>query len=267
VIKRPGRLVLLGRSLGHSLSPAFQNAALQQAKLSLRYETLDIPHSALDATLEQLATEDAAGNVTIPYKQDVFDRCDRLMALAKRAGAVNTFWFERGELVGDNTDVSGFQASARELIGPEPRGITVGVIGAGGAAAAVLAAIESWPDSSALVLNRTVGRADALCARFPTIARVSDDTELARRADLVVNATSQGLRDDELPLDPARLRSSTLILDLVYRRGETAWVRAARERGLRAADGLTMLVEQGAAAFERWFGFPPDREAMWQAVR
>src|SRR6185503_759965 len=92
VIKRPKRLVLVGRSLGHSLSPTFQNAALQQAALPLRYETLDIPASALDDALQELAAQDAAGNVTVPYKQAIFSRCDRLMPPAARAQAVNTFW-------------------------------------------------------------------------------------------------------------------------------------------------------------------------------
>lgn len=267
MIKRPGRLVLLGRSLGHSLSPAFQNAALRQAQLPIRYEALDVPLSLLDDTLEELAAQNAAGNVTIPYKQNVFERCDRLMPLAQRTGAVNTFWFERGELVGDNTDVAGFDATVRALLRTEPRGLTVGLLGAGGAAAAVLAAVERWRDCTAFVHNRTSARAEGLCASFSSIARPSDANELASRADLVVNATSVGLRDEQMPLDVARLHGGAVIFDLVYRRGETAWVRAARARGLRAADGLGMLVEQGALAFERWFGFPPDRDAMWQAVR
>lgn len=267
MIKRPKRLVLLGRSLGHSLSPAFQNAALEQAKLPLRYELLDIPGSALDATLEELASQSAAGNVTVPHKQEVFSRCDRLLELAKRAGAVNTFWFEHGELVGDNTDVAGFQAAARQLLQREPQGITVGVVGAGGAAGAVLTAVESWKDCRALVHNRTRERAIALCARFSSVAQPSDNAELAREADVVVNATTIGLRDAAFPIDPSRLRSSTMVLDLVYRRGETAWVQAVRARGLHAMDGLVMLIEQGAAAFERWFGFPPDRDAMWRSVQ
>jgi len=267
VIKRPGRLVLLGRSLGHSLSPLFQNAALQSAKLALRYETLDVPASALDDTLEQLASEGAAGNVTIPYKERVFDACDRLTTLAQLVGAVNTFWFERGELVGDNTDVFGFDAAVRQLLRREPAGLTVGLLGAGGAGSAVTAAVASWPDSRVLVSNRTTSRAEALSARFSSVAQVTDVERLAREADLVVNATSVGLRDNELPLDPSKLRASAAVLDLVYRRGETEWVRAARGRGLLAADGLVMLVEQGAGAFERWFGFPPDRDAMWSAVR
>ena len=267
MIKRPGRLVLLGRSLGHSLSPLFQNAALEAAKLSLRYETLDVPASALDETLEQLAFAGAAGNVTIPYKERVFDSCDRLTTIAQHVGAVNTFWFERGELVGDNTDVFGFDAAARQLIGGAPARLTVGLLGAGGAAAAVVAAVSSWPESRALIWNRTRSRAEALSARFSSVASVTDVERMSREADLVVNATSVGLRDEAMPIDVTVLDSSTAVLDLVYRRDETAWVRAARARGLRAADGLVMLVEQGAAAFERWFGFPPDRDAMWAAVR
>lgn len=266
MIKRPGRLVLLGRSLGHSLSPLFQNAALEQAKLPLRYETLDVPASALEETLEQLAAEGGAGNVTIPYKEVVYDSCDRLTAVARDVGAVNTFWFERGELVGDNTDVFGFNAAARQLLEREPAGITVGVLGAGGAAAAVVAAVSAWPRSRVLVTNRTTSRAKALCERFSSIASESDASRLAHESDLVVNATSVGLRDEDMPIEPNTLRREAAVLDLVYRRGETAWVRAARARGLRAGDGLVMLIEQGAAAFERWFGFPPDRDAMWSAV-
>ena len=202
MIKQPGRLVLLGRSLGHSLSPVFQNAALQAAKLSLRYETLDVPASALEETLEQLSAEDAAGNVTIPYKERVFDACDRLTSIAQHVGAVNTFWFERGELVGDNTDVYGFDAATRHLLQTEPRNLTVGLFGAGGAAAAVICAVASWSNCCVLVVNRTASRAATLTARFSSVASVSDVATINQEANVVVNATSIGLRDDDLPFDP-----------------------------------------------------------------
>jgi shikimate dehydrogenase len=267
VIKRPKRLVLVGRSLGHSLSPTFQNAALRHAQLALRYEPLDIPARALDDTLQELATQDAAGNVTVPHKQEVFSRCDRLMPPAARAQAVNTFWFERGELIGDNTDVAGFDAAARQLLNRDPAGLTIGLIGAGGAASAVVTAIEAWKNCRVLVNNRTPERAAALCARFPSFAQPSDAGTLAREADLVVNATTIGLRDAAFPIDPSCLRPSAMALDIVYRRGETSWVHAVRARGLAAMDGLVMLIEQGAAAFERWFGFPPDRDVMWRSVQ
>lgn len=267
MIKQPRRLVLLGRSLAHTLSPRFQNAALQHEGIKVTYEVLDIPPSSLGDVLDELEREDAAGNVTVPYKAKVFERCEHLSPIAQRVGAINTFWFERGEMYGDNTDVGGFAHAVTQLLGAAPRNAAIGLLGAGGAAAAVLAAVEQWPGCSVLVHNRTAAHADSLCARFSTIARPSDPDLLARTADLVVNATTLGLRDDELPLDPGRLKTGTAVLDLVYRSGETAWVSAARTRGLRAMDGLPMLIEQGALAFERWFGFAPNREVMWAAVR
>ena len=266
MIKRPGRLVLLGRSLSHTLSPRLHGAALREAGISVTYDVLDVPASALASTLNQLSMDGAAGNVTVPYKETIAARCDRLTPLARAANAVNTFWFERGELTGDNTDIGGFDAAARSLVGDAPRSLTIGVIGAGGAAAAVLVAASAWEHCQVLLFNRHPERARALAARFDERPQVSELDALAERAHLVVNATPIGLRDDLLPVPIERLRSDALVLDLVYRSGETAWVRAARAAGHRAIDGLPMLVEQAALAFERWFGLPPSREAMWEAV-
>ena len=264
----PGRLVLLGHPLGHTLSPGMQNAALRAAGIPLTYEALDVPRRALDDTVEALRRARGAGNVTIPFKQLMAERCDRLSRTAQRTGAVNTFWTAvDGALVGDNTDVDGFQAAAESLLGETPRDQRVLVLGAGGAAAAVLLAVKGWEGRRVQVYARTMERARALVARIGIDAEViADPHAAARDATLVVNATPVGMRDDALPLDPEMLGRESAVLDLVYRAGETAWVRAARARGCRAADGLRMLVEQGAAAFERWFGVPADREAMWKAL-
>jgi shikimate dehydrogenase len=214
----------------------------------------------------QLIAEGAAGNVTVPHKVAVAAACARRTAIADRVGAVNVFWVEDGQLIGDNTDVGGFaHAVARLREGVPPSRLAI--VGAGGSAAAVLAALSEWPGARASVLGRTRVHADALAARFAGTATASPtlDDALAG-ADLVVNATPLGLDGTSLPMDVARLPRGADVLDLVYRPGETAWVRAARARGHRAADGLAMLVEQGALAFERWFGFAPDRAAMWAAV-
>jgi shikimate dehydrogenase len=144
--------------------------------------------------------------------------------------------------------------------------LKVGLLGAGGAAAAVVAAVESWPSATVRVCNRTGTRARALCERFGAFAQSTDDARDLADADLVVNATSIGMRDDATPFDVTTLRDGARILDLVYRRGGTPLIRAARARGLAAADGLAMLVEQAALAFERWFGVAPDRATMWGAA-
>jgi len=147
-----------------------------------------------------------------------------------------------------------------------PTNLIVGLLGAGGAAAAVVAAVESWPSATVRVYNRTGARACALCERFGAFAQSTDDAPALADADLLVNATSIGMRDDATPFDVATLRDDARVLDLVYRRGGTPLVRAARGRGLPAADGLAMLVEQAALAFERWFGIAPDRPTMWRAA-
>ena len=244
----PGRLILLGHPVSHSLSPRLQNAALAAARLPLRYEALDVAPDALDTILAELRAEGAAGNVTIPHKERVAMRCDALTPLAARVGAVNTFWVADARMTGDNTDVGGFSSAVTTLMSGAPADIVVGVIGAGGAAAAVLTAVESWTGCRALVYNRTRRRADAVCARFGSVARRIDDARLMARAQLVVNATSIGLHDDAFPLDPSLLDPDAAVLDVVYRAGETAWVRAARTRGHRALDGLTMLIEQAVLA-------------------
>jgi shikimate dehydrogenase len=268
VTPTPERLVLLGHPVAHSLSPRMQGAALRSAGIPLVYEALDVESSAFDATIAKLRDDNAAGNVTVPHKERMRFACDELTPLAERVGAVNTFWFDdERRLIGDNTDVGGFDAAVRELLGHVPSELTVGIYGAGGAAAAVLAAIESWDRCIAHVYNRTPERARILCERFESVANPVDDIGAIAGAQLVVNATSIGLKDDAFPIDPALITPSAVVVDLVYRPGETAWVNAVRARGHRSRDGLAMLVEQGVLAFERWFDTPADRAAMWASVR
>lgn len=265
----PGRLVLLGHPLGHTLSPVFQNAALKSAGIDLTYERLDVPRSVLEETILDLRRVRAAGNVTIPYKESVMLACDRLSETAMAVGAVNTFWVAvDGALVGDNTDVGGFTNAVVAFLGAIPTAATVALLGAGGAAKAVLHAMKGWQDARVRVYSRTGTRAQELVKRFPIATELCRTAEQAAEgATLVINATPVGLRDDTVPVDLHAVPRTAAVLDLAYRIGETALVRDARARGHLAADGLTMLVEQGALAFERWFGIQPDRAAMWEALR
>jgi shikimate dehydrogenase len=265
---RPGRLVLLGHPVSHSLSPLFQNAALQDAGIPLVYEAIDVLPDALDESLRVLVAVRGAGNVTLPHKEAVWAWCTNRSPVATRVGAVNTFWTEDGRLVGDNTDVGGFDAAIHRAFGTPADGLRVAVLGAGGGAAAVLAAVERWPAATAVIASRNRSRAVSLAERFRRNTTVADSYEsCVRGAGLVVNATPIGLRDDTMPVDPALLDPDAKVFDLVYRRTSTPWVVRARARGLPAEDGLRMLVEQGALAFHRWFGIDPDRDVMWRAVQ
>ena len=263
----PGRLVLLGHPVAHSLSPTFQNAALRRAGLPLQYEAVDVEPDALGTTLDELVSANAAGNVTVPHKEAVFARCARRSTLAERVGAVNTFWVEGGDLVGDNTDVGGFLDLLEEMAPNVDPSRHAAVIGAGGSAAAVLAAFEQARFGNVRVSARTASRATALCERFAHARSSQSHDEAIRGAGLVVNTTPLGIGGHGMPFDVGLVDRDAVVLDLVYvRDGETPLVQAAHSRGLRAASGLPMLLGQGARAFELWFGVAPDRAAMRASV-
>jgi shikimate dehydrogenase len=185
---------------------------------------------------------------------------------------VNTFWTEQGALVGHNTDVEGAAATIRALRATDAvdaRDTQVVLIGAGGSAAATLVALHDLGYRHITIVARNTARAQALSARLSIPAHITsmEAVEVAvGAAALVINATPVGLRDDVFPVAVSALPARCAAFDLVYRPGLTPWIAACRGAGLRAEDGLRMLVEQGAAAFETWFDAPAPRAAMWQAL-
>lgn len=264
----PGRLVLLGHPVAHSLSPRMQDAALRAAGIPLSYEAWDVTPARVRDALATLANLKGAGNVTVPHKRSVARLCHRLTESATRVGAVNTFRHEDEQLVGENTDVAGFQALADLVLGGEPRGVRVAVLGAGGAAAAVCAAVSDWQGSRIALFSRTAERSREMASRFEGLVTTAATAEEAvRDADVVVNATPVGLHGDDVPVPIGALRRDAAVMDLAYRVGETPWVRSAREAGHVAVDGLEMLIAQGASAFEWWFGIRPEVDRMREAVR
>jgi shikimate dehydrogenase len=268
-VNLPGKLVLLGHPVEHSLSPVMQNAALKAARIGLKYKTQDTTPDKLAKALEKLRAENGAGNVTVPHKRAAFEMMSHVSEAAKRVGAVNTFLTSKdGKLHGHNTDVEGFDGLVRYTLGGIPPNASVALIGAGGSASAVLAAIEAWKNPQVAIYARRPEAAADLAARFKGVARVESLPVSSRiECTIVVNATTIGLHDELLPVPIRMLPYHAAVLDLVYRSGETAWVREARRLGMPTSDGLPMLVEQGAASFEIWIGKSPDRNVMWQAVR
>ncbi|HWL41167.1 MAG TPA: shikimate dehydrogenase [Gemmatimonadaceae bacterium] len=265
--RAPTRLVLLGNPVSGSLSPIFQRAALDAAGIDIAYDALDITPAQLAATIAGIRASNVAGNVTRPHKVAFREACDELTPIADRVGAVNTFWMENETLIGDNTDVDGFDLAARDLLEGEIAGREIMLLGAGGGASAVLAAVERWPRVRVAILSRNGERASALARRYVDVARVETNSGRgAAGATLIVNATPLGQYDDQFPIDLAAIPRGAALFDLVYRREETAWIRAGREKGHRAVDGLPMLLEQGALGFQRWFGKPADRKAMRQSL-
>lgn len=259
-------IALLGDPVGHSLSPVFQNAAIQAAGSDAVYLALRTPGELVSQVLRGIAFSGGAGNVTVPHKALAAAAVDRRTEAVEATGACNTFWAEGDEVWGDNTDVVGFLRAAQPLVGGALDGKRILLLGAGGSASAV-----AWglirSSSQLTIVNRTRSRAEQLVERLPAgpgAVRIADLDELAgERFDLVVNATSVGLMaEDPHPLPADGEIDFAAAMDLVYKPDRTGWVRSLRSRGIAAEDGLEMLIHQGATAFERWFGVAPDMSAI-----
>lgn len=253
---------MLGDPVAHSLSPVMHNAAIAALGLDAVYVALQVRHETLPAVLDALAMVGGAGNVTVPLKIAAANHLANLTPRARSLQAVNTFWHDDGQLQGDNTDIAGILASLEAL---EAQGPWL-VAGTGGAARAVAgAAVERGV--TLLIRSRT----EAGAKRFAEWARglgVDAHAEDGRPVATIINATPLGLRaNDTPPVPPDRTAGAAAALDCVYATGGTRWVRTCRDQGLRAIDGSRLLVEQGAAAFERFFpGVVAPREIMRAAV-
>jgi shikimate dehydrogenase len=267
-------VAVLGDPVAHSRSPAMHNAAFAALGLDWTYVALRVRPADLGRALAGVRALGLAGlNVTVPHKERIAPLLDRLTSRAKSIGAVNTVFWRKGALWGDNTDAGGF---LRALADAEfrPRGRSALVLGAGGSARAVVNALAGAGIGSLTVLNRTVSRARALRRLVPGrtefaaggIEEASDPATVAA-ADLIVNCTSLGLDGRSLPpLDLRAVSPASLVYDLVYGPDTTPLVRAARRRGLRAEDGRRMLLHQAALAFRLWTGKAPPLAAMAAAV-
>ena len=264
-------IALLGEPVEHSLSPRFQNAAFRAEGLDAVYVALECNASSFAGLLTGIVGAGGAGNVTVPHKRRAAELVEDPTGIVGRTGACNTFWGEGGRVMGDNTDVEGFSAAARQLIGA-PAGARALVLGAGGAARAVVVALLDDRADAIHVFNRSAAPAESLRQGLDPRGRrvaVIGVAEALRREgyDLVINATPLGLRpDDPLPLRFDAVGRIGAALDLAYRPGATAWIAEARRRGIPAGDGTEMLLQQGAASFRCWFGREPPLEAMRSAL-
>ena len=260
------RVGLIGHPVAHSVSPRFQQAALDAAAIDVRYEAWDLRPTDLEGFIDGLREEGALGaNVTLPYKEAALRHMDGLHQTARFVGAINTIVNNDGHLQGYNTDVTGFQRSLSEA-GFDPSGADAVLWGAGGAARAVAWALIWRGVASLTIVNRTAIRAGRLrhdLASASAAAQLrsmgADDDGVAKAlgsADLVVQCTTVGLAgsetDGQLPFDPSLLGADTFVADLIANPLKTPLVQMSQAAGRHAIGGLPMLVYQGAAAFELW---------------
>lgn len=260
------RLAVLGHPVGHSRSPAMQGAALAELGLAgeWSYEAIDVAPDELERRVRAMPGEGFSGaNVTVPHKGAALALADNLSETAREIGAANTLSFAGEEIRADNTDAQGLL----DALPAPPAGVRALVLGAGGAARAVVwalaregAAVEVW--------NRTELRSRNLCAELGgTPVAAPDPATYA----LVVNSTAVGLGDEdpfaELPLRPSDFQAGQTVVDMVYGATPSALLTAAEASGATVVDGIEILVRQGALSLRIWTGLEPPLEAMRAAAR
>ena len=273
----PQRLGIIGHPIGHSISPVFQQAALDAIGFDGTYEPWDVDPADVGAFVEGLRTPGTLGiNVTLPHKEAVLPFLDEVDDWASAAGAVNTIVNRDGHLTGHNTDGIGFLRALREGADFEPRGRDVLVLGAGGSARGVVYALARAGIAQLFIANRTIERAQRLAGLAIDSGVAAEALELsgAREAvaevSLIVNCTSVGMihGPDETgtPLNSADIPSAVLVNDLVYNPLETPLLREAAEAGAATLGGIQMLVYQGAESFEMWTGAEAPVSVMLEAA-
>ena len=253
---------VIGDPIEHSLSPQMHQAAFDALGLPYRYVALRVRVGEVPECLAHLAGLGFKGvNVTVPHKEETFRAMIAVEPLAALVGSVNTVRLP--DLHGTNTDGPGFMDTLSELGLPEHPAVLV--LGAGGSALAVVAALSATTQVIRLY-NRTRERAEALVAKLAANVEILQEADPAG-CDLVVNTTSAGLKGEQLPIDWASAKAGAVAYDLVYGREPTPFLRSAADRGLRTVDGLPLLVAQGARSLEWWLEVNAPRKAMFESLR
>ena len=252
---------VIGDPIRHSRSPAIFNAAFAAAALDWAYLAFEVPSGGAAGALDAVRALGLEGlSVTMPHKTDVAELVDERSPQAELLGAVNCVVRRGDRLIGHNTDGAGFVASLRADAGFDPAGQRCVVLGAGGAARAVVLALAEAGAAGVVVVNRSPNKAAtaaALAGPVGATAPIDDLAGALAAANLVVNATSLGMDAASTPIGPAALTAlpdSALVADLVYQPAVTPLLAAATARGLHTMGGLGMLVYQAAEAFTHWTG-------------
>jgi shikimate dehydrogenase len=259
------RYAVIGNPIGHSKSPLIHSAFAQATGQDIQYTAIEGPLDGFKATVEAFIADGGRGmNVTIPFKLQAFDIATDPMESARLAGAVNALKFEGGRIHAQNFDGLGLVNDIQRNLGVSLAGKRVLVCGAGGATRGAILPIAAQKPALIAIANRSTDKAHGLKTDFAARAALQTGgyEDLAGESfDVILNATSTGLSKDELPLPAGVFAPGALAYDLVYGKGLTTFLKQAQAAGVsQLADGVGMLVEQAAEAFEWWRGVRPDTQ-------
>lgn len=250
---------VIGNPIAHSLSPAMHRGGYQELGLEADYIRLQVELSALPQSVQGLKALGFSGwNVTVPFKEQIIPLLDELTPEARRAGAVNTVKVaEDGRLIGHNTDGNGFVRSLQEDLKLE-NGMQVVILGAGGAAKGIAMALLPFKVKMTII-NRSPGRAQHLAELINSqggdaVTQLWEPGDWLKSAQLLVQTTSLGLKEEEFPFSLQGISPQTLVVDIIFNPWETPFLREARELGCCTLNGAGMLLYQGALAWEFWLG-------------
>jgi shikimate dehydrogenase len=252
-------LGILGHPISHSVSPVMHNAMMSLLNINYVYVPFDVEPAYLETAVKAIRALNIKGvNVTIPHKKQVIPFLDALAPCAKKVGAVNTIVNESGYLVGHNTDAYGFIYGLNKESGFDLKGKRGVVVGAGGAATAIVSALLDQDIDTLYVMNRTTEKARDLLNFYkdnPRILRADwADLNILESVDFIIQTTSVGMNSEENPIPNMKWRSGQLLCDIIYSPLETAFMREAKKQGAIAINGVGMLAGQGVFAFEKFTG-------------
>jgi shikimate dehydrogenase len=264
---------IIGDPVRHSLSPAMQNAAFKSLGLNCTYIAFRVPKEELEESISSLRSVNIAGfNVTTPHKIEIIKHVDVLDSNAQKAKAINTVMNVEGMLSGYNTDVYGFIEPLHKR-NVSFNGMTILLIGAGGASRAAIAALsEEKGITKILIANRSQKKAEEL-ARIGSglglecsVIDLYNIQEVASKSHLIVNGTPLGSNNEDSMIDHDHMRKDSIVYDIVYKPVNTNLLENAKYAGAQIVHGYEMLLEQGAKAFEIWTGVSAPRDAMKRAL-
>ena len=256
------RYAVIGNPVEHSKSPLIHAAFASQTGQQLRYDRILAPIDGVRAAVNTFYKGGGKGlNVTVPFKEQAFQLATRLSRRAQLAGAVNTLRFDDSTIFGDNTDGAGLCTDIRDNLGVPLQGKRILLLGAGGAARGVLQPLLAEQPASLTIANRTDSKAGQLAEQFASLGPITGGGYAAlagQSFDIVINATSASLANEQPPLPAGCFASGSLAYDMMYGKGQTPFLLFAEQQGAaRQTDGLGMLVEQAAESFLLWRGIKP----------
>ena len=250
------KFLVIGNPISHSLSPKLQNYWLKQNNIGAVYDKINLEENEIKEIIQDIRIQKIAGcNVTVPFKKKVIPFLDKLSIHAEKTQSVNTIVYEKGNLIGHNTDIVGFNKAIKSL-NFNMKGKKILILGAGGVVPSIVFAIKEMGVSEIIISNRTRQKAENLKTLFKNLNILEWGNLID--FDVIINATSLGLNKEKINLDFSKVGKNKLFYDVIYNPVETDFLKEGKKLGNITENGGTMFIYQALEAFKLWHGIEPE---------